>query len=110
MKPHINLVTKSKLAAYLLLVLGQSLPLSAVAGDDVSVSVNGRTYVCGEGTASKFMGCECRDSGSNSQVLLYMEYDRSTGTHRTVKNLASYRSASECKAALREAPICQSRR
>ena len=79
-----------------------SISTSALAADEISVVVNGRSYTCGEGGGAQFKYF-CRCDGSE---LNYYRANRASGDVEKIKSIYYYGSPEQCASAMSKYGLC----
>lgn len=91
----------------LLLIFGLSFSASA---DEISVTVNGKTYSCSAGGNAEKYGCKCEYAYS-CHSLQYTKFNVNTGESTRVKNLGEWcdgdKGLTSCLSNLKINPLCR---
>jgi|GEM_PF-4557477 len=80
--------------------------------DEISVTINGKTFSCGEGAGDlTAYGCECgRSRYSSSWILHYYSVNRSNGVKKYIKELNTFPNGKDsCEAAIQIEALCRFR-
>ena len=93
-----------------LAVLSISAP--ALAGDEISVVVNGRTYSCGEGGGTQYKYyCQCETEWNSRVRLSYYRANVQTGKSEFVQELTGGGGNHDwCEEVLKKHALCRSGR
>lgn len=78
----------------------------ALDHDNISVTINGRTYQCGgQGSSDIIYYCRCDSTSNVSAALNYIRFDRQNGNEKILRTIMGG-SIEECRSELKNNPIC----